>query len=181
MDEMESARPAAPFHDWPVDVFVPGAGFVWYRRDIGAFISQSIHHTATIATADLVNDYLDHLLLNEQRAILRMGGIVVLYDWRTLLHVDHDAPQRFMQRVQKRAPGYLRKSIVVFSPTVSSLFETALRAGSAFAGLALGRRIQLHSNIEAAVADAGVLRVPEPKDLRSLRPMIRHSEPPASR
>lgn len=175
---MSSLRPLEPFQDWPVDLFIEGAGFAWYRRDLGAFITQSTLLKATAESSDLVNDYLDHILENERSHVAAMGGLLVFYDWRSIRGIEPAAATRFMQRLARRERGYLRKSIVVFSPTSNALLETALRAASAFAAVAIGRHILIGNDIHASLAEAGIRSSPKPSELRSLRPVVRTSDEP---
>jgi hypothetical protein len=171
-------RPEAPFHDWPVDLFIEGYGYAWYRRDVAAFVTQATLTVGTPASADLVNDYLDHVLLHEQRSFARLGGLTVLYDWRSITGVDPSAATRFMQRLAQRERGYLRRSAVVFSQSPSFMLETALHAASAFAALTLGKRVQITNDILVPLSDFGLRSPPKPTDLRSLKPMVRTSSAP---
>jgi hypothetical protein len=171
-------RPEAPFHDWPVDLFIEGVGYAWYRRDVGAFVTQATLALATPAAADLVNDYMDHVILHEQRSFARLGGLTVLYDWRSIKGVDPASATRFMQRLAQRERGYLRRSAVVFSPSSSFMLETALHAASAFAALTLGKRVQILTDILVPFAEFGLRSPPRPTDLRSLKPVMRGTSVP---
>jgi hypothetical protein len=175
---MTSGRPEAPFHDWPVDLFIEGVGYAWYRRDVGAFVTQATLTTTTSAAADLVNDYVDHIVLHEQRSFARLGGLTVLYDWRSITSVEPSSATRFMQRMAERERGYLRRSGVVMSPSSSFMLETALHAASAFAALTLGKRIQIFTDIQAPLTEFGLRAPPKPTDLRSLKPMMRRTSIP---
>jgi hypothetical protein len=175
---MASDRPEAPFQDWPIDLFIEGAGYAWYRRDVGAFVTQATLSTTTPAASDLVNDYMDHVILHEQRSFARLGGLTVLYDWRSIRAVDPASATRFMQRLAQRERGYLKRSAVVFSPSSSFMLETALHAASAFAALALGKRVQILTDILVPLAEFGLRSPPKPADLRSLKPMMRRTSAP---
>jgi hypothetical protein len=170
---MGSIRPEAPFHDWPIDIFIEGVGYAWFRRDANAFVTQATLEAATAEAADLVNDYLDHVLLHEQRNLLRGGGLTVLYDWRSIRGIDPSAATRFMQRLAQRERGYLRRSTVVVSPSSSFLLETALHAASAFAALTLGKRVQITTDVQVPLAEFGLRTAPRQSDLRSLKAMPR--------
>jgi hypothetical protein len=178
MVAMPSDRPEAPFHDWPVDLFIEGAGYAWYRRDVGAFVTQATLAATTPGSADIVNDYLDHVVLHEQRSFARLGGLTVLYDWRTISSVDPASATRFIQRMAQRERGYLRRSAVVISPGTSFMLETALHAASAFAALALGKPVQIATDILRPLTDFGLRSPPRPTDLRSLKPLVRTSSTP---
>jgi hypothetical protein len=125
-----------------------------------------------------VNDYVDHVVLHEQRSFMRLGGLTVLYDWRSISAVDPSAATRFMQRLAQRERGYLRRSTVVFSPSTSFMLETALHAASAFAALTLGKRVQILTDILEPLSEFGLRSPPKPVDLRSLKPMMRRTSVP---
>jgi hypothetical protein len=102
----------------------------------------------------------------------------VLYDWRSISGVDPASATRFMQRLAQRERGYLRRSAVVIAPSSSFMLETALHAASAFAALALGKRVQIGTDIQVPLAEFDLRAPPRPTDLRSLKPLVRTSSAP---
>jgi hypothetical protein len=165
-------RPAQPFHDWPVDFFVSGMGFAWYRHDVCALVLQSVQDVVNTASADIMNDLLDHVVRCEQRAIARVGGLTVFCDFRSIQRFEAGTVQHHMRRVQKRGPGYLRKSMLVYTASESALVESALRTTSAFVGLVLGKSIQLITDVRAGAIEAGIVKTPRYGDLHSLQPLL---------
>jgi hypothetical protein len=144
-----------------VQQFDPMVGFYWYLEP-GVFVSQSVATHGSVDVIDRQNDIMDRVLSVKAAEIQEAGGLFVFNDWRSVKSYDQAARARQRERMRARPSGYSRRTVIIVDPA-SRLLRMAIEAANLFATLALRSSIELHTNIDHAVAHAE-LSPPKPGD-----------------
>lgn len=159
-------QPTAPFADWPVQYFDPRVGFYWYVRP-AAIVVQSVIGHGNVEAIDVQNDIVDRILEACPTEIRAAGGLLILCDWRTVKTYDQDARARQRVRMDARAPGYSRRTIIVVEPA-SRLLRMAIEGANLFSALTFKSRIELLTRADTALERAQ-LSPPSPTDAFPIR------------
>lgn len=104
----------------------PRFGFAWYTEPC-VFLDQATVSRGTVEAVDALHDAIDHVLIREQAAIERHGGLLMIHDWRQLTGYDSSARVAYLRRMKHRRPGYLRHvvSVLPSSPLIRMAVQTA--------------------------------------------------------
>jgi hypothetical protein len=138
-----------PFDRWPAGHFDPHYGFAWYCGR-GLIVSHLTIRHATEAAATAYHDFEEHVLRTQAREIAENNGLFVIHDWRLLHTYDPSARRVWQERMQGRAKGYLRGSIVCVSKA-GPLLRMAVQAANLVASLAHGAKVELSTDLYAAL------------------------------
>jgi len=151
------AGPRNPFHDWPIQIEAP-TFYAWYTEP-GVFISQITVEHATGKDAEAVTRLIDQVLLEREEELTRLGGLLVIHDWRALRSYEPEARAIFMQRVRTHKPGKFREAAVAIN--VNPLLRMAIGAANTFLVLATGRNVHAVSAVAPLLIKHAV-RKPSP-------------------
>jgi len=132
----------------------PDFGFFWALDD-AIMVGQSTVPRMTLATADAVHARVDRLLAARRDEVQRMGGLMILHDWRSLEAYDREARQRFIDKSRSRGRGYLRASIVAVR--ASPLIRMALQTGNMLLSVFLGVSIEVIDDPTSKVRALGLV------------------------
>jgi hypothetical protein len=138
--------PNPPFADWPVQHFDPLVGFYWYVRP-AVLVSQSRVSHGSTEVIDRRNDIVDYVLDRRAPEITEAGGLFFFGDWRSVKTYDKAARAHQRERMQARATGYARRTIIVIEPE-SRLLRMAIEAANLFS------RIEVTTDIALALSRA---------------------------
>ena len=92
--------------------FDPLIGFFWYAHP-AAFVSQSVVAHGSRDVVERQNDPLDRVLAVRAAEIYSHGGILIFNDWRCVTGYDQDARASQRARMEARAAGYARRTIII--------------------------------------------------------------------
>jgi hypothetical protein len=110
---MTARRPHIPFAEWPVQLAV-SSGFIWYA-DPGVFVTQSYIDHATLEGTVAMTTRVDAVLRFKEKELAKLGGLLIVHDWRSLKTWDGDARQHLVERSKARAPGQVRGVVIALS------------------------------------------------------------------
>lgn len=150
--------PRVPFDRWPVQVYDPAFGFVWYTQPATLVTQMSIVH-GTLASARVIQDHIDLVLAHRAAEIAAEGGLFLLHDWRAATGYDSDARQQFMERLRARPRDYMRGAVtcVVMTPLVGM----AAQAGSLVATMVTGKKTEIAAD-PAPILRTWNVQAPQP-------------------
>jgi hypothetical protein len=148
-----SRRP--PFDRWPDGHFDPSYGYAWYCGQ-GLIVSHLTTQHGTEAAATAYHDFEEAVLRDHAPELARHGGLFVIHDWRSMQTYDPGARRVWQDRMQARPKGYLRGSIVCVSKA-GPLLRMAVQAANLVASLAHGAKVELSTDIYAALRDHAVV------------------------
>jgi hypothetical protein len=158
-EQVQAAAPTAPgppFAGWPVQHFDPLIGFFWYAHP-AAFVSQSVVAHGSREVVERQNDLLDHVLAVRADEIHAHGGLLIFNDWRSVTGYDQDARARQPARMEARAAGYARRTIIIVK-TESRLLRMAIEATNLLG--TLKRNAQIEVDFDPARAFSQVRLAP---------------------
>ncbi|MCA9579046.1 MAG: hypothetical protein KC668_26640 [Myxococcales bacterium] len=145
-------RPQPPFDRWPVHVFDPDYGFVWWAGP-AAVVSQSIIPRGTIVAAEKLQSCIDAALTQRADEIAAQGGVFIFHDWRVTTGYESDARKHYLSRMRARPANYLRHSVVAVE--AHPLFKMAVEAGNLVAALTARARVEIVRDPRATLAQEG--------------------------
>lgn len=129
------ADPLPPFNAWPIHYSNPSVGFAWYTTP-ATLVTQAIATHATAHVADVLSDWVDLVLEKHRAEIDSCGGLLGIHDWRRFRGYDSDARRHWMQRIQRRPKGYLRKGVIIIAD--NPLIKMAVAGANMIVALASG-------------------------------------------
>jgi len=106
------AEPLAPFNAWPLQFSDPDVGFAWYTH-AATLVTQATPTHATSYAADVLSNWVDQVLESHHEEINHYGGLLGIHDWRRFRSYDSEARRRWLQRIERRPKGYLRKGVII--------------------------------------------------------------------
>lgn len=112
MTSVRPGEPASPFSNWPVQYADPDVGFAWYAGN-GTIVTQICVTHGTAPGVTVVSDWIDLLLEAHREELAQAGGMLGIHDWRRVSKYDSDARKIWLERIQRRPKGYLRKAVVI--------------------------------------------------------------------
>lgn len=128
-------EPLPPFDNWPLQLSDPDVGFAWYTNS-AVLVTQAIPSHATAHVSDTLSNWVDLILEMNRDEIERCGGLLGIHDWRRFRSYDSEARRKWMQRIERRSKGYLRKGIIVIAD--SPLIKMAVAGANMIVSLASG-------------------------------------------
>jgi len=146
--------PRAPFDRWPIQHFDRLYGYAWYLGR-GVIVSHITVKHGTAASAHAYHDYETDILSRHAPEITKVGGIFVIHDWRAMTTYDGEARRVWQDRMQDHEKGYLRGSVVCLV-RASALLKMAVQAANLFASIHHGAKVELTTDIDAALTAHGV-------------------------
>jgi hypothetical protein len=146
---MSDRRP--PFDHWPAQHVDPQYGYAWSCGQ-GLIVSHTTVTHGTTASAHSYHDYESRILREHAAEVAEHGGIFVIHDWRSLVTYEADARRVWQERMQARRKGYLRGSVVCLL-RANPLLRMAVQAANLVASLTQNAKVELTTNIEAALAE----------------------------
>jgi hypothetical protein len=146
-----------PFDKWPIHHVDPRYGYAWYLGQ-GLIVSHLTVTHGTNAAAHAHHDFESAVLREYADEVAENGGIYVIHDWRGMLTYDSSARRVWQERMQARQKGYLRGSVVCLVKA-APLLRMAVEAANLVASVTHGAKVELTTNIDAALAEHGA--VPE--------------------
>ena len=149
--------PRAPFADWPIQLETEH-GFVWYAEP-GVLITQAHITHADLASVLPMSDYTDSLFSLKRDELTKLGGLLIIHDWRTVKSYDSDTRKHLIKRVQDRKRGQVRGVIIAVS--LNPFLRTAVQVASAIMSATTGARLQMVDSLSPALMEHHV-RVPHP-------------------
>jgi hypothetical protein len=144
------AEPLPPFNTWPVQLSDPDVGFGWYTSS-GTLVTQALPSHATSRVSEVLSNWVDLVLEAHREEIDRCGGLLGIHDWRRFRSYDSEARRNWMQRIQRRPKGYLRKGVIIIAD--NPLIKMAVAGANMIVSLASGG----HSNFEIATNATQIL------------------------
>jgi hypothetical protein len=132
---MPRPRPRPPFEDWPVQVYDPCFGFIWFAHPV-VMVTQITVENADVAAAAFVQDHIDLVLARRKEELAEQKGLFILHDFRGAASYDTNARVAFFERMRKRPHGYLRRSVTCVR--ASPLLRMVVQAGNLAATLVSG-------------------------------------------
>ena len=138
--------PSPPFSSWPLQFSDPDVGFAWYVGK-GIIVTQASATHGTVRVATVVSDWIDELRERHHEEFDRFGGVLGIHDWRRIRTYESDARKVWVERINKRPPGYLRKAVVIVGD--SPLLKMAVAGANMFLAVASRNdgRIEVATNV----------------------------------
>jgi hypothetical protein len=159
--------PRHPLHDWPLQVTTPGF-YAWYAEP-AVFISQTTGDRGTKRDAEEITHLVDIAIEERGEDVKRLGGLLIVHDWRSLKGYDADARAFMMDRLRSHTRGRIREMVIAIE--MSPLFQLALGAANAFLVLATGKNLRTVSAVAPELIRYGIKKPAEgsrfPGPLRS--------------
>lgn len=148
-----------PFDKWPIHHMDARYGYAWYLGR-GLIVSQLAVTHGTEAAAHAHHDFESAVLREYADEVAENGGIFVIHDWRVMLTYDSSARRVWQERMQVRHKGYLRGAVVCLAKA-APLLKMAVQAANLVASVTHGAKVELTTDIDAALAehDAGPERI----------------------
>lgn len=156
-DPMPAAPPKAPFADWPIQLVTPH-GYVWYT-DPGVMITQAHIAHADLASVIPMSEYTDAVCEHRRGELAKLGGLLIIHDWRAVKGYDSDTRKHLIKRVQDRQRGQVRGMIIAVS--LNPFLRTAVQVASAIMSATTGARLQMVDSLSPSLIDHHV-QVPAP-------------------
>ena len=128
-------EPLPPFNAWPLQLSDPEVGFAWYTSP-ATLVTQALPAHATARVSDVLSDWVDLVLQRHSEEIHRCGGLLGVHDWRRFRSYDSEARRRWMQRIQRRPKGYLRKGVIIIAD--NPLIKMAVAGANMIVAMASG-------------------------------------------
>jgi hypothetical protein len=132
---LNPVEPLAPFNAWPIQLSDPDVGFAWYTS-AATLVTQATPAHATPYAADVLSNWVDLVLERHHEEIKHYGGLLGVHDWRRFRSYDSEARRRWLQRIERRPKGYLRKGVIIVSD--SPLLKMAVAGANMVVALASG-------------------------------------------
>jgi len=151
MPSIRPHEPTLPFSAWPLQYSDPDVGFAWYAGR-GVIVTQVSGNHGTAHASTVLSDWIDQLLATHAADIAQFGGMLGIHDWRRVLKYDSDARKIWVDRINQRPKGYLRKAVVIIAD--NALLKMAIAGANLL--VAIGARGQ--GQIEIATNAYEVLR-----------------------
>jgi hypothetical protein len=133
------AEPLPPFNSWPIQFSDPEVGYAWYTAS-ATLVTQALPTHASARVSDVLSDWVDLVLQRHREEINRHGGLLGIHDWRRFRSYDTEARRRWLQRIQCRPKGYLRKGVIVIAD--SPLIKMAVAGANMIVTIASGGESQ---------------------------------------
>lgn len=144
------AEPLPPLNSWPVQLSDPDVGFAWYTSS-ATLVTQALPTHATARVSEVLSNWVDLVLEQHRDEIARHGGLLGIHDWRRFRTYDSEARRKWMQRIERRPKGYLRKGVIIIAD--NPLIKMAVAGANMIVSLASGG----HSQFEIATNATQVL------------------------
>lgn len=148
--------PQSPLADWPVQHTI-SAGYIWYTEP-GALVTQA--HVAHVTRSDTLEmtRCVDTILRVRQAELSKLGGLLILHDWRSLKTWDNASRQLILDRLRDRSPKELRT--VIIATSVNPLFRMLAQVANVTVAALGGARVQLVSSYAPLLLVHGITRPP---------------------
>jgi len=146
---MPVGPPKAPLADWPVQLNTPH-GYVWYTEP-GVMITQAHITHADLASVIPMSDYTDALFELKRNELAKLGGLLIIHDWRAVKTYDSDTRKHLIKRVQDRRRGLVRGVIIAVS--LNPFLRTAVQVASAIMSATTGARLQMVDSLSPALIE----------------------------
>jgi len=144
-------EPLAPLNSWPIQFTDPEVGFAWYLSP-GILVTQATTAHASGRVAVVLSDWVDLVRERHHEELSRCGGMLGIHDWRRFRSYASEARRTWMQRIQRRPKGYLRKGVIIIAD--SPLIKMAVAGANMVVTLAS----RGDSQFEIATSATQVLR-----------------------
>jgi hypothetical protein len=149
--------PRAPFADWPIQLET-AHGYVWYA-DPGVMITQAHIAHADLASVLPMSGYTDALFALKRDELAKLGGLLIIHDWRAVKSYDSDTRKHLIKRIQDRKRGMVRG--VVIAVSLNPFLRTAVQVASAIMSASSGARLQMVDSLSPALLEHHV-QMPNP-------------------
>jgi hypothetical protein len=149
--------PRAPFAEWPIQLETEH-GYVWYAEP-GVLITQAHIAHADLASVLPMSDYTDSLFSLKRDELAKLGGLLIVHDWRTVKSYDSDTRKHLIKRIQDRPRGLVRGVIIAVS--LNPFLRTAVQVASAIMSTTTGARLQMVDSLSPALLEHHV-QMPHP-------------------
>lgn len=126
---------AAELAHLPTPEFDAAVGYIWFVRN-HILVAQSVVQYGTRATVAAINDRIDELLASQGDEIASNGGLISIFDFRSLTGYEAQARNDWVERMKARKPGYLQASRLIMTPgnPIIQMAFTTLSLVGAMAG-----------------------------------------------
>jgi len=141
-------RPHPPLDAWPRQLVDDRFGFAWFIAP-AVFVNQLVDAHATVTTVDALHDAIDHVIEVRRAELEAEGGITIIHDWRVLRGYDSEARQRYLDRMRRRAPGYIKTAAVVVGTT--PLLRMAVQTANVLMALRTGGNLELATDLDTVL------------------------------
>jgi hypothetical protein len=156
---LKQPQPAAPFAGWPLQQ--GGAspyGFVWYTRP-AAFVSQATVSHGTRSSSMMTENLMDRVLDKNRAEITAVGGLLVIYDWRTVRTFDTEVIRFYIDRIAARRVPVRG---VVVAMDMNALMRAAAHAVNGVISKVYGFELDVCPSPDAALR-AHRIQYPDPQ------------------
>jgi hypothetical protein len=149
--------PRAPFAEWPIQLETAN-GYVWYA-DPGVLITQAHITHADLASVMPMSEYTEDLFRLKRDELAKLGGLLIIHDWRAVKSYDSDTRKHLITRVRERRRGMVRG--VIIAASLNPFLRTAVQVASAIMSVTTGARLQMVDSLSPALIEHRV-QVPHP-------------------
>lgn len=152
-----NGRPRPPFLSWPIQLYDPAFGYVWFAHPAVIATQTTIEH-GDLAWATYVHDRIDQALEHAAPEVEQSGGILFIHDFRSLRSYDKGARLEYLQRMRRRRQGYSRGTIVAIRSD-QPLLRMGIQAANLLLAVAVKAPLSMVSDPREAV-ETSVQRAP---------------------
>jgi hypothetical protein len=151
------SAPRAPFADWPVQRET-SHGYVWYTNP-GVMVTQAHITHADLASVIPMSEDIEALFQLKREELARLGGLLIIHDWRMVKSYDSETRKHLIKRIQNRKRGLVRGVIIAVS--LNPFLRTAVQVASAIMSATTGARLQMVDSLSPALIENHV-QLPDP-------------------
>jgi hypothetical protein len=141
--------PRPPFETWPIQVFDPRCGFLWYAHP-AVLVHQTITEYGTLEMARAIHELGDLVSIHRADEIAAEGGLMQLSDWRSIRSYTREARVLMLDRRKARRPGELRRSMVAIAED-NELLRMALQTTDLMSSVTSRAPIETIDSLEEAL------------------------------
>jgi hypothetical protein len=138
--------PQPPFFDWPIQLAL-SSGYIWYTEP-GVFVTQAHIEHSTILDTLSMSEKIDSVVRLRKAELSKLGGLLIIHDWRSLKTWDPDARQALIDRSIARGRAV---RAVVIAIDVNPVFRMLAHVVNATLAAVGGPRVQLVETLEATL------------------------------
>jgi hypothetical protein len=145
-----------PFADWPVQLQTPH-GYLWYTSP-GVMVTQAHIEHADLGSVIPMSQHTDALFELRRDELAKLGGLLIMHDWRMVKSYDPDTRKHLIRRVQERPRGLVRG--VVIAVSINAFLRAAVQVASAIMSATTGARLQMVDSLSPSLIEHGVKTPP---------------------
>ena len=114
-------------------------------------ITQAHISHADLASVMPMTEYIEALIQSQREELAKLGGLLIIHDWRTVKSYDPDTRKHLIKRVRDRPRGVIRGVIIAVS--LNPFLRTAVQVGSAIMSATTGARLQMVDSLSPSLLE----------------------------